>query len=200
MREGRQRGARVSCEVTPHHLLLTDEAVRGFDAASHKMNPPLRPESDREALIEGLHDGTIDCIASDHAPHPAEEKEREWDLAPCGVIGLETTLPVLYTGLVEPGLLALPRLIELLTIGPVRCLGLDHPSQLPASPGTLARGGVADVTVFDTRESFIVGAPRFFSRSANSPFRGQRARGRVAWTIVGGHIAYDRERDEPPSG
>jgi dihydroorotase len=191
IREARARGVRVTSEVTPHHLLLTDAAVRAFDATSHKMNPPLRPDTDRAALVEGLRDGTIDCIASDHAPHPPEEKQREWDLAPCGVIGLETTLPVVYTGLVEPGHLSLERAIEAMTIGPVRCLGLDHPTQLPASTGTLSPGAPGDVTVFSIDEEFTLGAPRFFSRSDNSPFRGWTVRGRVRWTLVGGALVFE---------
>ncbi|GIW72234.1 MAG: dihydroorotase [Planctomycetota bacterium] len=193
VREARRRGVRASCEVTPHHLLLTDEQVRAFDAAAHKMNPPLRSEADRQALLQGLADGTIDCVASDHAPHSQEDKEREWDLAPCGVIGLETTWPVIYTELVETGVISLSRAVELLTVGPVRCLGLDADSQLEASSGTLARGAAADLVVFDPATPFTLGASGFYSAARNSPFAGREVRGRIRYTLVGGRVVHEAD-------
>lgn len=196
MRGAQARGVRVTGEVTPHHLLLTDEASRDFDASRHKMNPPLRTESDRQAVIEGLVDGTFCAIASDHAPHAREEKEREWALAPFGVTGLETTLPIVYSELVETGLLSLSRAIELMTIGPVRALGLDGEGRLCSSTGTLARGVVADVTVFDPAEIFTIGTEPFVSRADNNPFHEREVRGRVRYTLVGGRVVFERRGDE----
>jgi dihydroorotase len=182
LRQAKRRGLRVTGEACPHHVSLTDEAVCTFDP-NFKMNPPLRTERDREALVEGLLDGTIDAIASDHAPHSREKKEVEFQDAPNGVIGLETTVPVVVTELLGRRGMKLPRLVELLSTGPARILGI------PA--GSLAPGAAADVTVLDLETPWTIG-PEFRSRSANSPFVGWDVRGRAVWTIVGGRVVYDR--------
>jgi len=182
IRRARDLGTEVSAEVTPHHLCLTDEAVRGLDPAATKMNPPLGSEADRAALIDALADGTIDCIATDHAPHATQEKQLEFDQAAFGMIGLETALG-LGLKLVDEKLLTLPKLIERLTVGAARVFGL------PA--GTLGKGAPADVTVLDLDTAYKVDPERFRSKSRNSPFRGWELRGRVTHTIVGGQVVFD---------
>jgi dihydroorotase len=183
VRAARARGVRVTCEATPHHLVFTDEACRDFDPAKHKMNPPLRERADVEALRAALADGTIDAIASDHAPHAREEKEREWALAPDGVIGLETTLPVAIARLVEPGIVSLARAIELLTAGPARVFGLEC--------GTLADGVEADVAVIDVTTPYVVRAAGFRSKGRNTPFDGMEVKGRARVVIVGGEVVHE---------
>jgi len=181
VREARARGVHVTAEVTPHHLLLTDEAVRSFDANT-KMNPPLRSRRDAEALLEGLLDGTIDCIATDHAPHAQSEKEGEFDLAAFGIVGLETAVGVLLDRLVRPGLLPLPTLVARLSRDPARLLGLPG--------GSLAPGAPADLTILDPAAEWTVDPARFESRSRNTPFGGWTLTGRPWKTIVGGRIAW----------
>ncbi len=186
VREAKRRGLPVTCEVTPHHLLLTDRSVveAGFDA-QFKMNPPLRSESDREALLGALADGTVDAIASDHAPHTSDEKCFEFELAPFGIVGLETTLSVCLEHLVRPGLLALPRLIALLTCGPARVLGLPG--------GTLTPGSPADVTVIDLERQSTIEPKRFRSKSRNTPFGGWPVTGGAILTLVGGRVVFRAE-------
>ncbi|MCZ6506548.1 MAG: dihydroorotase [Acidobacteria bacterium] len=179
VREAKERGLSVSCEATPHHLLLTDELVaRSGFSPDTKMNPPLRSESDRQALIAGLIDGTIDAIASDHAPHHADEKDVEFSLAPFGIVGLETNLSLCYDRLVRTGLIDLSRLVELFSSGPARLLGVPG--------GTLAVGSPADVTLFDPAAELTVQPKDFRSKSSNTPFAGWTLRGRPVGTIVGG--------------
>jgi dihydroorotase len=179
VREARRRGLPATCEVTPHHLVLTDEEVARTVFSTHcKMKPPLRTEADRRALIAGLADGTVDAIASDHAPHHADEKDVEFDLAPFGILGLETTLGLCLDRLVRPGLISLGRLVELLSTGPARVLGLPG--------GTLRPGSVADVTLFDPEGEATVEAAAFFSRSRNTPFDGWTLRGRPVATLLAG--------------
>ena len=180
VRRARAEGVRVTCEVTPHHLALTDEAVRSF-STNAKMNPPLRDEGHRLAVLEGIADGTVDAIATDHAPHHFDEKNVEFDLAPFGVIGLETAFSVCCDRLVRQKVIALPRLIELLSCGPARVF------QLPG--GTLRSGSLGDVTLIDPSARTVVGG-RFHSRSVNSPFVGETLHGAVAATIVGGTVRY----------
>ena len=175
VRAGKARGVRVTCEVTPHHFALTDEALAGYDT-DVKMNPPLREAADRDALIEGLTDGSIDAIATDHAPHHADEKRVEFDHAPFGIIGLETAVPLALDRLVHAGHLGLPRLVELLAANPARILGV--------AGGTLAAGGPADVTVLAPDHTATVDLSRSRSLSRNSPFGGWTLRGAVAATIV----------------
>ncbi|HVT61009.1 MAG TPA: dihydroorotase [Thermoanaerobaculia bacterium] len=191
VRRAKQQGLAVTCEVTPHHLLLTDEEVaRTVFSTQCKMKPPLRSERDRQALLEGLADGTVDAIASDHAPHHADEKEVEFDLAPFGILGLETTLGLCLDRLVRPGLISLARLVELLTSGPARALGL------PA--GTLRPGSVADVTLLDPEGDATVDASAFLSRSRNTPFDGWRLHGRpVATLLAGRRVELPRRGGEP---
>ncbi|MCX7847274.1 MAG: dihydroorotase, partial [bacterium] len=182
IRDAKARGVRVTCEVTPHHLTLTDAAVCDYDT-NYKMNPPLRSEADRQALIHGLADGTIDAIATDHAPHSATSKDVEFDQAANGVIGLETALPVVYTRLVREGSISLIRMVEALTSGPARVIGKD-------TKGTLRPGADADVTIWDPRAAYTLDADKFQSKSRNTPFHGWHVYGRVVRTIVGGETKY----------
>jgi dihydroorotase len=181
VRDAKARGLAVTAEVSPHHLFLTEEAVEGY-GTNAKMAPPLRTKADVDAVRAGLADGTIDAIASDHAPHSLEEKQVEFDAAPPGVIGIETMLPVTLTHLVEPGSIALGRAIELLSANPARILGLPG--------GSLAVGAPADVTVFDPGERQRITEDWFLSKSRNSPFIGHTLIGRVRVTIRGGEIVY----------
>ena len=182
VREGKKRGIKVTCEVTPHHLFLTHEAVDGYDTNA-KMNPPLRPQEDREALLRALAEGTVDAIATDHAPHHADEKCVEFSMAPFGVVGLETAVSLCLDGLVHRGLLSLPRLVALFTTGPAGVLHLDK--------GTLAVGKDADVTVLDLERSVTVEPSAFKSKSHNTPFKGLTMRGAPILTIVGGKVIHD---------
>ena len=177
VREAKARGVRVTAEVTPHHLVLSEEAVRTYDANT-KMNPPLRTKRDIEALIEGLADGTIDCVATDHAPHALSEKEGEYDGAAFGVVGLETAVAVLLDRLVRPGLLPLGTLVARLSRDPARLLNLPG--------GSLAPGARADVTVLDLGRELTVDPARFLSKSRNTPFGGWRLTGGPWMTIVSG--------------
>jgi dihydroorotase len=183
IRRAKQRGLRVTAEACPHHFTLTDRAMRSFD--SHfKMAPPLRTEEDRQALLAGLQDGTIDAIASDHAPLAPEKTARELDLAPFGVIGLETVLALCIKTLIEPGVLTWPQLIEKLTVNPARILGIDR--------GTLQLGAEADVTLIDPQATWVVDAPHFRSKSRNCPFDGLTVRGRAAQVLVGGEVKFPK--------
>ena len=179
----RAAGGRVSAEVTPHHLLLTDEAVRGLDTRM-KMNPPLSGEEDRQALIAGLRDGTIDCVATDHAPHAREEKEVPFEQAPMGTTGLETAFAALYTGLVMTGEMGLGLLVERMTAG-AALFGLPTP--------TIATGAPANLTLVDLEAELLAGERGWESRSENCCFAGRRLRGRVLLTVAAGAIVY-RER------
>lgn len=181
----RTAGVNVSSEVTPHHLTLTDEDVArsGYDTR-FKMNPPLRAEADRQALVNALVDGTLDCVATDHAPHHADEKALEFADAPFGVTGLETALAVLVDALVVPGILSLTRLVEVLSTSPARLFGLPY--------GTLREGAPGDVVLFSTSRSTGVTADGFLSRSANSPWVGRTLRGRVERTVVSGREVFRR--------
>jgi dihydroorotase len=176
-------GVAVSAEATPHHLLLTDEAVRELDTYK-KMNPPLRSEADRQALLDGLRSGTLGCIATDHAPHSREEKEQPFELAPMGVTGLETAFAALHTDLVVPGVLDLALVIERLTAG-------GEPFGVPAP--RVVRGARADLCLVDLAAAWEVGEVGYESRSQNSAFAGRRLAGRVRMTVSGGTVAF-RER------
>ena len=179
IRDAKARGLQVTAEVTPHHLVLTEEAVRTWDPNT-KMAPPLRTKRDVEALLEALADGTIDCIATDHAPHALSEKEGEFDRAAFGIVGLETAVAVLLDRLVRPGLLPLSTLIARLSRDPARLLNLPG--------GNLAAGAPADVTILDPDAETVVEPLRFRSRSRNTPFGGWTLRGAPWMTLVGGHI------------
>ncbi|MFN8161992.1 MAG: dihydroorotase [Solirubrobacterales bacterium] len=174
-------GVAISCEATPHHLCLTDEAVRDLDASTHKMNPPLRAEEDRQALLDGLRGGTIDCIATDHAPHLAEEKEVPFEQAAMGVTGLETAFAALHTDLVEPGVLPLGLVVERLGAGGV---------PFGVAPASLAPGSPANLALCDLSAGWTVGEEGYESRSRNSWCAGRRLRGRVLMTIAAGRVAF----------
>ena len=182
IRRAKERGIRVTGEVTPHHLALTDEAVSELDPRRHKMNPPLRGAEDRQALIEALADGTLDCVATDHAPHASQEKDEPFEQAPFGVIGLETAFAACNTYLVERGRLSLATLVRRMGADAARVVGLPEPS--------LASGAPADVALIDLAAEVVVGDGGFQSKSANSAFLGQTLRGRVRMTIAGGRLAW----------
>jgi dihydroorotase len=184
VRKARKAAVKVTCEVTPHHLALTDDVVQSFSTYV-KMNPPLRSKEHRNALFDGIADGTIDAIATDHAPHHFDEKNVEFDLAPFGVIGLETAFSVSYTTLVMAKVIKLPRLVDLMSCGPARVFNLPG--------GTLKPGSIGDVTLVDLDARYEV-VNTFRSKSSNSPFIGQTVHGGIVTTIVGGHVRYDRER------
>jgi len=184
VRTGRERGIKVTSEVTPHHFVLTDEALRkngGYDTNA-KMNPPLREEADRLAMIEGLRDGSIDVIATDHAPHHADEKGLEFDRAPFGIVGLETAVPLCMDRLVHAGVISLSRLVELLSTNPARVLNLPG--------GTIKEGEPADLTVLAPDRDVTIRASQLVSKSKNTPFDGWTLKGAVAATIVGGKVVY----------
>ena len=187
IRYGKARGVRVTCEVTPHHLVLTDERLASpipYDTNT-KMNPPLRDEQDRAAMIEGLADGSVDVIATDHAPHHYDEKQVEFDRAPFGITGLETAVSLCFDRLVHAGVIGLARLIELLSVNPARILGVPG--------GSLAEGAPADVTILAPDLAVTVSVARMRSKSRNTPFDGWHLRGGVAATIVGGRVVYRNE-------
>jgi dihydroorotase len=182
LRRARAAGVQATAEVTPHHLCLTEDAVRSLDP-NLKMNPPLRAAEDRAALVQALRDGNISSIASDHAPHARHEKDVPFEAAPFGVTGLETAFSALYTHLVEPGLIPLETLLERLSGGPARAYGLDEP--------TIAVGATANLVLLDTRGSWRVSEHGFRSRSANSWLLGKTLRGKVAFTVANGKIAFE---------
>jgi dihydroorotase len=182
LRRAHEAGTRATAEATPHHLCLTDEAIRTLDA-NMKMNPPLRTEDDRSALIEALRDGTIAAIATDHAPHSPEEKDVPFESAPFGVTGLETSFASLYTYLIEPGVLALETVLERMSAGPAAIFGLDRPR--------IAVGAQANLTLIDTEASWRVKPERFQSRSQNSWLLGKRLRSRVRLTIAAGRVVHE---------
>jgi len=186
VRAAKAEGLPVTCAVTPHHLTLTDESARTFDP-NVRVDPPLRTQADVDALIEGVVDGTIDAIASGHAPHSREKKEVEFQVAPSGVIGLETTVPIVLGALVHERSLPLTRLVELLSLGPARILGLQGGTLAPEAPG--------DVTILDLEDAHRI-TSEFRSNSQNSPFLGWEAKGRAHYTIVGGEVVYDRAHEE----
>jgi dihydroorotase len=179
VRRAKAEGFRVTCEVSPHHLILTDEEVaKSHFSTNTKMKPPLRSARDRDALLAGLADGSVDCIASDHAPHHADEKDVQFSLAPFGIVGLETTLSLCLDRLVRPGVLTLPRLVHLLSTGPARVLGVDG--------GTLKAGSVADVTVFHPDAEVTLRAAAFRSKGRNTPFDGWKLHGHPVATFLAG--------------
>ncbi|MCP9465703.1 MAG: dihydroorotase [Nitrospira sp.] len=180
VREAKRRGIKVTAEACPHHFTLTEEVVRGYNTHA-KMNPPLRTTEDVRAIKEGLRDGTIDVIATDHAPHAAQEKQQDFTEAPFGIVGLETALP-LTLSLVEEGVLSLEQAVTKLTAAPAAAFGLPK--------GTLAVGADADVTLVDPSAQWEVDPSLFRSKSRNTPFAGWKVKGRVQMTIVGGRVVY----------
>jgi dihydroorotase len=185
LRRAKSRKIRVTAEATPHHLALTDEALGTYDP-NFKMNPPLRTEADRQAIIAGIKDGTIDIVATDHAPHTNYEKDKEFDFAPNGILGSETALPVTLGVLLREAKMKLPRIIDLMTRRPAELF------KLPA--GTLAVDAAADICLFDPNEKWRYDAAKGFSKSSNSPWNGQTLTGKVKSTIVDGRVVFDGQR------
>ncbi|HET9274474.1 MAG TPA: dihydroorotase, partial [Gemmatimonadales bacterium] len=183
IRRAKDKGLRVTAEATPHHFALTHDRCEGYDTDA-KMNPPLRESADREAIRQGLRDGTIDCIATDHAPHHYDAKEREFDDAPNGIVGLETALGLGIRELVATGLLTLPELIARMSTIPARLFRLVG--------GTLAVGAPADLVVFDPDRRWVVRRNELLSRSTNSPFIGETLTGQADLTVVAGRVVFDR--------
>ncbi|MFZ2642927.1 MAG: dihydroorotase [Verrucomicrobiia bacterium] len=184
VREAKKRGVKISAEACPHHFTLTDEKCQGYDT-NFKMSPPLRTQRDVEAILEGLGDGTIEAIASDHAPHCAFEKEVEFDKAPFGILGLETELALSLMTLVHKNLLTLPQLVEKFTTGPARLLRLNK--------GTLSVGADADITVMDPAHEWVYDVNQTASKSRNTPFHGWSLKGKAVATIVGGRVARQKK-------
>lgn len=180
IRDAKKRGIRVTAEVTPHHFTLTDESLSQYDTNT-KMNPPLRTQNDVDALTEGLRDGTIDAIATDHAPHSVDEKKVEFSVAPFGIVGLETALG-LSLRMAEHNGISLNDVIKLLTVNPSEILALNR--------GTLQKGSAADIVIFDPEENWIVDCGKFHSKAENSPFTGWELKGKIKFTIVSGKIVY----------
>jgi dihydroorotase len=187
VRKGKEAGITVTCEVAPHHFTLTDEALTApipYDTNT-KMNPPLREAADRDAMVQGIADGTVDVIATDHAPHHYDEKNVEFDRAPFGIVGLETAVPLAFERLVHAGVIPLARMIELMAVNPARILRIDA--------GTLAVGALADITILAPDMKVRVAASQLRSRSKNTPFDGWDLRGGVAATIVGGRTVFSND-------
>lgn len=183
IRDAKKRGVKVTCETCPHYFTLTEDAVKGYNTNA-KMNPPLRTQEDVDAIIEGLRDGTIDAIATDHAPHHIDEKRVEFQDAMNGIIGLETSLGLSYKYLVEAGVLTMPELIKKMALNPANILGL--------SKGTLTLGTSADVIVFDANKEYTVDSSKFMSKSKNTPFDGFKLSAKPEYTIVGGKIIVNQ--------
>lgn len=183
IRQGKKKGIRISGEACPHHFTLTDACLRTFDS-NYKMSPPLRTQSDIEAILEGLKDNTLEVLATDHAPHSPEKKMRELDQAPNGIIGLETFLPICIKALILPGVLTWSHMLEKMTINPARVLGIDR--------GTLKKGAFADVTVIDPNKEWTIDPSRFKSKSRNCPFAGWPVQGRAELVMVAGDIKQEK--------
>jgi dihydroorotase len=183
VRQAKEQGIAVTCETCPHYIALTEADLATYNT-NLKMNPPLRTERDRQAILKGLADGTIDVIASDHAPHVSEEKDVEFDAAAFGVIGLETSLPVAMTYLIAKNVLQPSQIVQKMSLMPNRILGLDG--------GTLSKGKVADITIIEPQARFTVDAARFYSKGRNTAFDGFEAQGYAAYTIVGGTVVFER--------
>lgn len=181
IRDAKKRGVQVTAETCPHYFTLTDEAIVGFDPDT-KVNPPLREEKDRLAIIEGLRDGTLDCIVTDHAPHHYDDKHVEYDMAAFGISGIETSFALSYTQLVKGGVLTIEELAEKMSAAPARILSLEG--------GAIEEGGVADLAIVDLNEEWTIDPALFASKGKNTPFKGRRVCGRVKMTVVDGEIKY----------
>jgi dihydroorotase len=185
VRQAKRKGLNVTCETCPHYFSLTDDVLNTY-STSAKMNPPLREKRDVEAIKQGLKDGTIDCISTDHAPHTSEEKAREFDTAPFGIIGFETMLSLTLAELVDTGVLTLAQAVEKLSSNPAKIFAL-------AGRGSLAEGNVADITIIDTNYNYTFTKESILSKSANSPFIGRSFKGGAVYTIVGGKIVWSQK-------
>lgn len=183
IRNAKEKGINVTSDVTPHHLLLNEELITTYDPV-YKMKPPLRTEVDRKSLIAGIQDGTIDAIASDHAPHTFDEKDREFEFAPFGVIGMETSFSVIYDKLVRTNLIDIKKMVELFSVNPARILNLN-------SRGVLNAGKYADLTIINPDREFYIKKEDFLSSANNCPFLGWKGKGSVEYTIVNGKIVYE---------
>jgi dihydroorotase len=184
VRQGKSRGVKVTAEVCPHHFTLTDDLLASpvpYDTNT-KMNPPLREARDRDAMLAGIADGSVDVIATDHAPHHADEKNVEFDKAPFGIVGLETAVPICLDRLVGAGVIGLPRLVEMMSVNPARILNVQG--------GSLAPGAVADLTIIDPELRVTIDRAALKSKSKNTPYHGYTFTGGVAATIVGGRVVY----------
>lgn len=182
IRAAKASGVKVTAETCPHYFILTDDIITGFDTFT-KVSPPVREERDRLAVIEGLKDGTIDCIVTDHAPHSRKDKEVEYNLAAFGMSGIETSFALSYTYLVESGALTLPELMRRMSYNPAKVLGLEG--------GEIREGAVADLAVVDLEESYEIDGEKFFSKGKNTPFNGYKVKGRVLMTLVDGKVKFD---------
>lgn len=181
IKEAKRRGLKVSCEVTPHHLLLNEEAVYGYNTLA-KVNPPLRTKEDQKALLEGIKDGTVDVIATDHAPHHMDEKDCEFCLAKFGISSIEVAVPILIDFLIKENGISISRFVELLSLNPAKILGIPF--------GTLKEGSIADITVISLKGQTTVNPEKFYSLGKNNPFGGRKFTGRIQYTILGGEILY----------
>ncbi len=181
IRSAKNRGVKVTAETCPHYFILTDDIITSFDTNT-KVNPPVREAKDRQAIIEGLKDGTLDCIVTDHAPHALKDKQVEYNLAAFGISGIETSFPLSYTYLVKTGILTLSQLAERMSYNPAEILGLEG--------GEIKEGGVADITIADLNKKFVINGNEFISKGKNTPFNGYEVYGKVQYTIVGGEIKY----------
>ncbi len=184
IRDAKRAGVKVTAETCPHYFAATDEIIRSYDTFT-KVNPPIREEIDKQAILEGLQDGTLDCIVTDHAPHHADDKAVEYDLAAFGISGIETSLGFAITYLYKTGLLTLPQLAERMSGAPARILGLDG--------GEIKEGGVADLTIADLDKKWVVEPEKFVSKGKNNPFKGYELYGEVAYTVVDGEVKYKGE-------
>ncbi len=180
-------GLPVSGEVCPHHFILSDEDIPGDDS-NYKMNPPLRSREDVAALKEALRDGTLEVIATDHAPHSKEEKERSFREAPFGIVGLETAFALAVTELLHTGFLTARQLVEKLSMNPARILGIDR--------GSLKLGGIADIVIADPEQEYLIDKNSFFSKGKNTPFHGRKVKGKIRYTLVSGRLVYDGDKQE----
>ena len=181
IRSAKARGVKVTAESCPHYFWLTDDVITGFNTFT-KVNPPIREERDRLAVIEGLKDGTLDCIVTDHAPHSRKDKEVEYSLAAFGISGIETSFSLSYTKLVKEGNFSLSELADRMSAAPARILGLEG--------GEIREGGVADLTIADLAAKYVIDGEKFLSKGKNTPFNGQEVYGRIAYTIVDGAVKY----------
>lgn len=189
IKTAKKKGCPVTCDVTPHHLTLTEENLLSYDT-NLKVNPPLRSKEDVKALREALTNGTIDAIASDHAPHAPQEKEREFEYTPFGMTGLETSLSLMLTELVEKEVLSYKELVEKMSVNPIKILGIDQEGR-----GTLSKGSVADVTIIDPQAQVEVDQTKFESKSGNTPFAGWKLKGEASHVIVGGNLVWSRSSE-----
>ena len=181
IRDAKKRGVKITCETCPHYFTFTVDEVLN-SGTNAKMNPPLREEKDRKAIIEGLKEGTIDCIVTDHAPHTEEEKSKELEKAPNGIIGFETALSAEIMNLIDTGELNYLELVKLTSYNPAKLINIDR--------GTIEEGKIADITIFDPNEEYIYTKDKIVSKSKNSPFIDKKLKGKVKYTIVNGNIVY----------